>query len=353
MNRLAVPSTGRDLVAAGMPEPDDVDGGTRFQVRSSAQRESRVGGSRRVIRTVFALVGTLAVLGSLVACSSTGDRAGIVVTTNILGDLTRAVVGDTTPVTVLMQSGADPHSFAISAREAAEIERSALVVHNGLGLEEGVARHVQAADDAGVPTLAVAERVNPIEYAADESAGRPDPHFWTDPQRVRLAVEAISAQVIDRVPGIDANAVRDNTDRYLDELDQLDRWMADRFAAIAPERRKLVTDHHVFGYLAQRFGLQVIGAVIPSGTTLASPSASDLDDLAGAIRAAGVGAIFADSGQPDRLSRVLAEHTGLQIQVIALHTESLSAPGGGADTYLEMARTNTEAITRGLTGQSS
>ncbi|MGW6424917.1 zinc ABC transporter substrate-binding protein AztC [Nocardia sp. NPDC055053] len=287
------------------------------------------------------------------ACSTGSDRSGIVVTTNILGDLTRAVVGDTVPVTVLMQAGADPHSFAISARQAADIERSALVVHNGLGLEEGVARHVQAAAAAGVPTLAVAERVDPIAYTSDESAGKPDPHFWTDPQRVRKAVEAISAEVLAQVDGIDAGEVRANTDRYLAEIDQLDRWMTDRFAAIPPDRRQLVTDHHVFGYLAQRFGFRVIGAVIPSGTTLASPSASDLDELAGAIRAAGVGVIFADSAQPDRLSRVLAEHAGVQVQVIGLHTESLTAAGGGAATYLEMARANTEAIARGLSGPAT
>ncbi|MFE3545761.1 zinc ABC transporter substrate-binding protein AztC [Nocardia sp. NPDC059177] len=282
-------------------------------------------------------------------CSADADRSGIIVTTNILGDLTKAVVGDAVPVTVLMQTGADPHSFAISARQAAEIERSALVVHNGLGLEEGIAKHVEAAAAAGVPTLAVAEGVDPIDYTSDDSAGTPDPHFWTDPQRVRKAVEAISAEVLARVDGVDSAAVRANTDRYLAELDQLDRWMADRFATIAPERKQLVTDHHVFGYLAQRFGFQVIGAVIPSGTTLASPSAADLDSLATAIRTAGVPAIFADSAQPDRLARVLAEHTGLRVRVIALHTESLSAPGGGAATYLEMARTNTEAIVGGLT----
>ncbi|WP_435827906.1 zinc ABC transporter substrate-binding protein AztC [Nocardia fluminea] len=301
-------------------------------------------------RTTRLFVAVAMLVPLLVACTGGTERSGIVVTTNILGDLTRAVVGDTVPVTVLMQAGADPHSFAISARQAAEIERAALVVHNGLGLEEGVARHVQAAVAAGVPTIAVAERADPIQYTSDESAGQPDPHFWTDPARVRMAVEAISAEVLAEVDGVDAAAVQTNTRRYLGELDQLDRWMTDRFAAIGAERRQLVTDHHVFGYLAQRFGFRVIGAVIPSGTTLASPSASDLDALAAAIRTAGVTAIFADSSQPDRLSRVLAEHTGLRVQVIALHTESLTAPGEGAATYLEMARANTEAIARGLSG---
>nr|WP_309112681.1 zinc ABC transporter substrate-binding protein AztC [Saccharothrix sp.] len=278
-----------------------------------------------------------------------GQRDGIVVTTNILGDITRHIVGDAAPVTVLMKPNADPHSFAISAQEAARLESAALVVYNGLGLEEGVLRHVQAAEQADVPTLSVGDHIDPISYTAEDAAGRPDPHFWTDPKRVRRAVEVIGERVIEHVDGVDADAVRANTARYLAEIDELDRWTGERFATIPAQRRKLVTNHHVFGYLAQRFGFEVVGAVIPSGTTLASPSASDLASLAQAVRTAGVGAIFADSSQPDRLARVLAEQAGVHVRVIPLHSESLTAAGGGAATYVEMARANTEAIVRGLT----
>lgn len=295
------------------------------------------------------LAATCALLLVLTGCGSArGQGDGIVVTTNILGDITRAIVGDAAPVTVLMKPNADPHSFAISAQEAARLESAALVVYNGLGLEEGVLRHVRAAEQADVPTLAVGDQVDPIRYTAEDVAGQPDPHFWTDPKRVRKAVEVISERVIEHVDGIDADAIRANTARYLGEIDRLDSWAGERFAAIPAERRKLVTNHHVFGYLAQRFGFQVIGAVIPSGTTLASPSSSDLASLAEAVRTAGVGAIFADSSQPDRLARVLAEQAGVHVQVIPLYSESLTAAGGGAATYLEMTRANTEAIVRGL-----
>ncbi|ASF08218.1 putative ABC transporter substrate-binding protein [Nocardia brasiliensis NBRC 14402] len=302
------------------------------------------------MKTSIRLIITLSMALPLVAACAGGggDRTGIVVTTNILGDLARAVTGDAAEVTVLMPPNADPHSFAVSAQQAAKLDRAALVVHNGLGLEEGVARHVAAAQSAGVPALAVGEHVDPISYTSDESAGRPDPHFWTDPKRVRAAVSAISAAVLAHVGGVDAAAIRANTDRYLAELDQLDQWVTEQFAGLPAERRKLVTNHHVFGYLAQRFGFQVVGAVIPSGTTLASPSSADLSALADAIRTAGVGAIFADSSQPDKLARVLAEHAGVHVQVIALHTESLTEPGGGAGTFLEMTRANTAAIVRGL-----
>ncbi|GAB2790183.1 zinc ABC transporter substrate-binding protein AztC [Amycolatopsis magusensis] len=289
----------------------------------------------------------LIVAGLLVAagCTAAGEgRASVVVTTNILGDITRTIVGDQAEVTVLMKPNADPHSFGISAQQAAEVERAGLIVYNGLGLEEGMLRNVSAAEESGVPTLAVGERVNPISYAA----GRPDPHFWTDPGRVRDAVSLIAEQITAQVPGVDAAAIRANADRYRGEIDSLDTTMSTRFAEIPPERRKLVTNHHVFGYLAQRFGFEVIGAVIPGGTTLASPSAADLKSLADAVRAAGVPAIFADSSQPDRLARVLADQAGLHVVVTPLFSESLSEPGQGAATYLEMMRANIESIATSL-----
>lgn len=291
----------------------------------------------------------VAALFALTACSNSGaHRDEVLVTTNILGDLTRAVAGDAVEVTVLMQANSDPHFFAISAQQAARFERASLIVYNGLGLEESVLRNVEAAEKSGVAGISVGAAIDPIAYAAEEANGRPDPHFWTDPRRVRRAVEVIRDRIVDHVPGVDAAAVRAGADRYLTELDRLERWMTERFATIPVERRKLVTNHHVFGYLAQRFGFEVVGAVIPGGTTLASPSPSDLSALAGTIRAAGVGAIFADASQPDRLARVLADQAGVHVQVISLYSESLTEPGGGAGTYLEMMRANTESIVRGL-----
>jgi zinc/manganese transport system substrate-binding protein len=278
----------------------------------------------------------LALLLVLTACTGTGaDRPSVVVTTNILGDLTRAVVGDEADLTVLMGPNADPHSFGLSARQAGVLADASLVVHNGLGLEEGVLRNVEAAPGQ---KLAVGEHVEVIDYAD----GNPDPHFWTDPA-------AVIAEHVGRIDGVDADRVRANAGAYLARLADLDTWMAAEFARIPPPRRKLVTNHHVFGYLAQRYGFEVVGAVVPSGTTLASPSAADLAALADAVRGAGVPAIFADSSQPDRLARVLAEQAGVDVAVVPLFSESLTAPGGGAGTYLELMRANTEAIVTGLT----
>ncbi len=304
---------------------------------------------RRTRLLVGLVVGLIVAVLVASGCSGpdSTDRPTITVTTTILGDVVGEIVGDQADVVVLMPSGADPHSFAISAKDAARLREADLLVSNGLGLEEGIATQLESAVADGVPQLSVGDHADPLDFAVDGSAGLPDPHFWTDPDRMVLVVDALD-DALDRVPGIDADRLEQRSNAYRDELAVLAGEMEAAFATIPPQHRALVTNHHVFGYFAERFDFQVVGAVVPSGTTLAAPSASDLADLAAAIRATGVPAIFADSSQPDRLAQVVAEETGLDIEVIPLFTESLSPAGQGAETYLDMMRTNTSRIVDGL-----
>ncbi|QOV34440.1 zinc ABC transporter substrate-binding protein [Streptomyces ferrugineus] len=315
----------------------------------------RTRGPRRP-RTLLLVLLTLALAGAGTGCRSSDDRPRVVVTTNILGDITQEIVGDEADVTVLMKPNADPHSFGLSAVQAAELERADLVVFNGLGLEENVLRHVDAARESGVPTFEAGKAVDPLTFQAHDDggpegeAGQSDPHFWTDPDRVRKAARLIADQVVKHVDGVDEKTVRANADRYDGRLADLTAWMEKSFDRVPEQRRALVTNHHVFGYLAERFGFRVIGAVIPSGTTLASPSSSDLRSLTRAMRQAGVQTVFADSSQPKRLAEVLRTELGGQVRVVELYSESLTEKAKGAGTYLQMMRANTTAMTEGLTG---
>lgn len=284
----------------------------------------------------------------LSGCAESGRSGEIIVTTNILGDVVTNIVGDAADVRVLMKPNADPHSFALNATDAARISSAGLVVHNGLGLEEGMGRHVDSAAGNGVPTLAVGEHIDPIPYADADNGGALDPHFWMDPERMLSAVDVITETISDTVAGIDAEALAANADHYRQQLGELADEMMARFGGIPVERRKLVTNHHVLGYLADRYRFTVIGAIVPGGTTLASPSSSDLVSLASAIESAGVPAIFVDSSQPDRLARVLADQAGVDVEIVELYTESLSPPGTAGATYLDMMRANTERIVTGL-----
>ncbi|GAA2170846.1 metal ABC transporter substrate-binding protein [Agrococcus versicolor] len=302
---------------------------------------------RRTARTLAAIASAALAAGALAACAPASEGPRIVVTTNILGDVVDALVGDQVEVATLMPPNSDPHSFEISAQQAAAMEGADLVVANGLGLEEGLTQHVEAAEAAGVPIVEAGDAVDVLEYATEDASG-PDPHWWTDPTQMRSVVDALEAELAEHVDGIDVAGLAEAADAYRADVEALDADLAAAFETLGPERRVLVTNHHVFGYLAERYDFRIVGAVIPGGSTLAAPSASDLDELADAIREAAVPVLFAESSQPDRLIQVLAEEAGLDVRVESLFTESLTEPGGGAATYLELMTANGERIVDAL-----
>ena len=275
----------------------------------------------RLLRVVTATALAACAAATLTSCATPSDtRPVVVVSTNILGDVVGELVGGQARVVTLMKPNADPHSFEISAQEAATLRDADLLVSNGLGLEEGLQQHLDAAVAAEVPSFVAGDAIDVLDYRDGDAAGMPDSHFWTDP-----------ARMIDEAPAPHAAD-------YRYDLTTLDAEMTAAFARIPDERRALVTNHHVFGYLADRFDFEVVGAVIPGGTTLAAPSASDLADLVGAVEDTGVPAVFAESSSPDRLVQALAEEADVHVEEIELFTESLTAEDGGAPDYLTMMR---------------
>ena len=303
---------------------------------------------RSTLRGTAALAAGISLLAGLGGCATTGgDRPLVVVSTNILGDVVEELVGDEAEVVTLMKPDADPHSFEISAKEAARLRDADLIVSNGLGLEEGLQQHLDAAEHEGVEGFVAGDVIDVLDYSEGDAAGMPDSHFWTDPARMIDVVDELGPRLAG-LADIDADTVTKQTGAYRAELETLDDEMSDAFGAIPAERRALVTNHHVFGYLADRFDFDVVGAVIPGGTTLAAPSASDLADLVSAVEETGVPTIFAEASSPDRLVQALASEADVEVAVVELYTESLTAADGGAPDYLTMMRVNTERIASGL-----
>jgi len=262
-------------------------------------------------RTLAALAAAALLCLTGCAGSAASDRPLVVVTTNILGDVVSKLAGDDVEVLTLMRPGADPHSFEISAAEAARMRSADLLVANGLGLEEGLQQHLDAASADGVRTIVAGDAVRVLPYTSADADGADDPHFWTDPAQMIAVVDRLTPAL----ESLGGAAVTERSAGYRAQLETLDADMTAAFSAIPAERRALVTNHHVFGYLADRFDFRLIGAVIPGGTTLAAPSTSDLADLVAAIDEAKVPTIFAESSSPDRLVRALAEEADRHVEV--------------------------------------
>ncbi len=284
-----------------------------------------------------------------------GGVPHVVVTMNVLADIVDVAFGELVEVDSVMPRGVDPHSFELSATAAERLTQADLIVVNGLNLEENVLPIVEAAAADGVPVLEIAPLVDPIAYGdigLDDDTTMLDPHVWTDASRM-AAVPGLVAEALIAAAGLEEDAAAILSERAAGaqaDLLALDDEVEQLLADIPSQRRKLVTNHHVFGYFAERYDFTVIGAVIPGGTTLASPSAADLADLVAAIEDAGVPTLFADASSPTQLVDALAAEADLEVEVVSLWTESLSPIGEGAETYEEMMRDNASRIAAGLGG---
>lgn len=345
-----------------------------------------------------------AAAGGAPAAGGTTERPTIVVTTNILGDVVDELIGEQANVVTIMPVGADPHDFQASAQEVDQLLRADALIINGGDFEEGLLDVIESAGDEGVPTFEALEAVDALEFAAgghgeddhDEEGDHDeaeadheegdedheegdedheegdgdhegedehgheegdedhegedehgheglDPHFFTDPARMADAVRGIGVFLVAEVPNLDQDALDVAVENYVTELAALDVEIEELLAAIPSERRVLVTNHEVFGYFAQRYGFEVVGAVIPGGTTVDSASAGELVELAELIEAEGVSAIFADTSSSNELAETLAAEVG-GIDVVELFSESLGDASSDGATYLDMTRTNATRI---------
>ena len=113
-------------------------------------------------------------------------------------------------------------------------------------------------------------------------------------------------------------------------------------------QRKLVTDHDAFGAFARRYGIRIIGAVIPSQSTQAQPSAGDVAALTRLIRREGVKAVFPESSINPKLAEAIASQTAATSDY-ELYGDTLGPKGSSGATYLSMERANTDAMVRGFT----
>lgn len=288
--------------------------------------------------------------------SSSSELQQVVASTTIVGDVVRAIAGDTVDLTVLLPPGADPHTYEPTPQDMTRLADAKLIFLNGGGLEELMEPLIESAGGSA-RVIHLSEKITLLEGSEDLAhEATPDaedshlheggdPHVWTDPNNILVWVDAIEAALSELHPD-EAGHYQEKANQYRAELNALDRWIAAEVAQIPPENRLLVTDHLEFTYFARRYGFSLVGAVIPNYSTSADTSAQELATLEDAIRTQGVRAIFVGNTVNPALAQRVANDTG--VQLVTLLTGSLTEPGGEADTYLDYMRYNVNKIVQAL-----
>jgi ABC-type Zn uptake system ZnuABC Zn-binding protein ZnuA len=300
--------------------------------------------------------------------AASGQPPRVLAAESFLADIAQHVAGDRLTVDVLIPSGIDPHGFEPTPADVRKVADSDLLIINGAGLEAFLARLLESAGGERVVIEASAglasregHSAEAVDEAADEHAdeaadehtdeadhghGETDPHFWLDPVLAIKYVENIR-DALNAADPAGAETYTANAAQYIADLEALDAWIVEQVQAIPPERRLLVTNHESFGYFADRYGFTVLGAVVPSVSSAASPSAEQLARLVDRVKAAGARAIFIETGANPQMAQQLAQEAGVTV-VSELLTHSVTTPDGPAPDYIAMIRYNVQTIVAAL-----
>jgi ABC-type Zn uptake system ZnuABC Zn-binding protein ZnuA len=291
---------------------------------------------------VAVVVAACAVTGCRESASRGDAPVTAVATTTQVADLVRNVGGKRVSVDGILRPNSDPHEYEPRPSDAAALVHADLVFRSGGDLDKWLDEIIDnAGGDARQVTLI--DSVHTIE-----GANETDPHWWQNPRNTILAVAAIRDALVKADPagkrGYDRRAAA-----YTRKLQTLDAAIARCVDRVPPGERKIVTTHDALGYFADRYGVKVIGAVIPSLSTQAQASARDVDKLVNQIRSEGVEAIFPEAAVTQKLEQAISREAGAKVGG-RLYADTLGPEGSGAATYLEAMRHNATTLVDGMSG---
>ena len=252
----------------------------------------------------------------------------VVATLVLFADFVRQVGGDRVDVSTLIPAGADPHTYEPVPSRVAKLANADLVIVNGLGLEAAVQDVIEENTPSSTPIIELSEGLSVITNGHQSA----NPHLWLDVRNAIAYVEHIRDALVEIDPA-GTETYRANADGYLAELRTLDEEVAAAIDSIPSDRRKLVTFHDAFPYLAQRYGLQMVGVVVASPGK--EPSAKDVANLVEAIAAEDVPAVFKEPQFSARILELAAGDAG--VEVCTLYSGTLDKK---VDTYVKLMRFN-------------
>ena len=252
--------------------------------------------------------------------------------------------GDKVSVTTLVGADEDAHRFEPKPQDAKNLLKSKLLFVNGLGFEPWTQKLVKSAGYTG-QTVVVSQSVKARFMPAAKGASQEtDPHAWQNPSYVMLYVRNIAAALAQADPA-NASFYQTNSLAYAKELQTLDADAKAQFAAIAADKRKVITSHDAFGYFGAHYGIRFLA---PQGmSTEAEPSAKQVAQFIRQMQTEKTRAVFIENMSSPKLLSQLSKDAGVTVGG-TLYVDALSAASGPADSYLKLMRHNVAQLAAGM-----
>ena len=308
---------------------------------------------RKTLKIFACAISILMVVSMLASCGEkTNDKGklNIVATTTMLHDLARVIGGENVEAVGLMGVGIDPHLYKASAGDVDKMNKSDVVVYNGIHLEGQMGEIFENLDKQDKDVICIEDGLEPTDIQADPlSPDSNDPHIWFDVTNWMKAATHV-ANSLEKIDPDNASKYKSNLDDYMKELEDLHEYINNRVNEVEKNQRVLITAHDAFNYFGSAYdfdvkGLQGISTETEAGT-------GDVSELAKFIADNKIKAIFVESSVPTKNIEALQDAVkvlGFDVTIGGqLYSDSLGDATDGHDTYITTCKANVDTIVDAL-----
>ena len=271
----------------------------------------------------------LLLVALFVSCNGTieeEEKLKVMATTPLLEDWVNNVAQDRVSVESIIPYRTDPHSYQPGAKDVSRIVSADTIFSVGLGYEEQWLKKLLEAHSE-LKNTPLGESVSPIKMSGghdghghghDHGDSGLDPHFWFDPTRVAMAVDAIANHLSEIDPS-SQDYYQNNASEYKAQLMDLDNQIKDEVSRIPKRNRVIITGHDSLGYLQGQYRIESLQPVVSSVTSEAGLSPDDLIKAVKFIQKHNVKVIFLESTQSDKYAKTVANETGITVALSLIH----------------------------------
>ena len=324
------------------------------------------------------VVAAFLAVGSLTACSSAGakgkDKIKIVTTIFPEYDWVMNVLGGNpagAEVTMLLDNGADLHSFQPTATDIMKISSCDLFVYVGGESDDWVEDALKEATNKDMIVInlldvlgdkvkeeEVIEGMQGEDEDHDHEEGEDhdheegeieyDEHVWLSLRNAQVLVQSIS-DAIQKIDAANAATYKKNSDAYIESLKSLD---SDYKAVIdaASNKTILFGDRFPFRYMVDDYGLTYFAAFVGCSAE-SEASFETITFLSKKVDELKLPVVLTIEGKDHRIAETIVQNTATKDQKI-LTLDSLqsasSADQKNGTTYLSVMKNNLTVLTEAL-----
>lgn len=284
----------------------------------------------------------LALSGLMLSPLAMAKQLNAVASFSVLGDMVSQIGGEHVKVTDLVPANGDPHEFEPAPKDSKTLAQADVVFVSGLGLEGWMNRLIKASGYKG-EVVTASQGIHTLKMEEDGKTIT-DPHAWNSMSNSIVYAHNIINALAKADPQ-NADYYRQHGDSYIQQLQQLDHYAKQTFAAIPVEKRKVLTSHDAFGYFGAEYGVKFLSPV--GYSTESEASSQTVAKLIQQIKQEHVKSYFIENQTDPRLVKQIANASGAQPGG-ELYPEALTDSTGPAATYTAAFKHNVDAMAAGM-----